>query len=764
MDNQASSLKHWIVVGLFVVFAIILFGMLWLFLFAPSNPTGFGWYLFSFAAGLTMIVLPCTLPLAFVIVPLSMGKGITKGLGIALAFGIGVAITLSLYGVAAAIVGQFAIGSLGAPLEVVKNWVYLIAGIFAYLFALGEVGLIKFRMPTYSGAAPAFIQKRKDIMKALFLGLFLGNIGVGCPHPATPLILVEIATSGNIFYGWSLFFIHAIGRVLPLLFLAVLGVLGVNGLSWLVTRKDKVERATGWAMVFVGAFILVLGLFTHDWWVNSGIHTQLEKITQEERLLDIVRENLNSDVTHAHGLEDGPGLFGLPLTLGNWVLVFLWILPIWWWYARRRKEMKSIPGTNMVPEKLSVSKNLSVKKYLFISLTLLLGFIFIYALPHNFIYHESQAQDHAHDSETADDHGHSMDEMMEHMHEDGTMHDHMEEMMEHDEHAGHEAQFHEESDVTSGIVVNFIPPSEEIIAGKSTKLKFFVNMLPGSFPITDLDLNHEKYIHVIGLRDDMNQFFHIHPHYAGPGLWEVEHTFAEPGTYKTWTDVTHRGVVHSFGHSTFTVKAETPQVKPTSRYIEFFKNVVVGNYQVAISHPEPIVMGRDTHIDFTIRDVLSNGVVLENYLGVPMHLAVIKDDLSTYLHTHPDDHSEESEDGHDHSQNIFGTKAFAHGSEIAVEGTHLGFTVNFPTAGVYKMFAQFRPAEIDLPPDEAVLAEFYVKVFETGPAYPETEGDGHDDHDHGASEPVSRVLLTIVSLVLIAVLGFGVYKFVNVKQ
>ncbi len=185
-----------------VLLAVIAGGLVWFFtttlnvqsgLEATGSTIGFGWYVFSFAAGLTMIVLPCTLPLAFVIVPLSMGKGMVKGLGMAICFGLGVAITLSLYGIAAAVIGKVAIGTLGAPLEVVKNWLYFVAGTLAYLFALGELGLINVRMPTYTGAAPAFIEKQRDYIKALALGLFLGNVGVGCPHPATPFILGRIA-------------------------------------------------------------------------------------------------------------------------------------------------------------------------------------------------------------------------------------------------------------------------------------------------------------------------------------------------------------------------------------------------------------------------------------------------------------------------------------------------------------------------------------------------------------------------------------------
>ena len=201
-------------------------------------------------------------------------------------------------------------------------------------------------MPTYTGAAPGFIQKRHDYLKAFFLGIFLGNIGVGCPHPATPVILTRIAASGDIFYGWLLFLVHAAGRILPLFLLALLGVLGVNALSWLVARKEKVERATGWGMVFVAGFILVLGLFTHDWWVASGQHSLLEELTQEETVTNLFAEQIGQGEAHEHRtqeLEGKTGLFGLPLSLGNWVLVLLWLIPLWWYYLKNRKATVQNP-------------------------------------------------------------------------------------------------------------------------------------------------------------------------------------------------------------------------------------------------------------------------------------------------------------------------------------------------------------------------------------------------------------------------------------
>jgi len=456
--------RTWLITLSVGLVAAIVFGLIWIFIISPTLPTGnLGWFLFSFATGLTMIVLPCTLPLAFVIVPLAMGRGMVKGLGMALSFGTGVALMLSLYGVIAAAVGGAAVGALGAPLESVKNWVYFIAGIFALIFALSEIGLLKVRMPTYSGAAPAFIQKRGHFLKAFLLGMFLGNIGVGCPHPATPLLLIEIASSGDILYGWLLFLVHAIGRVLPLLLLAFLGILGVNGLNWLVARKDKVEKVTGWAMVFVAGFILTLGLFTHDWWVNSGIHTQFEKLTQEERFIGILVEQLDSEVIHSHGIEEGLGLFGLPLWFGNWFLVSVWVIPMWWWWLRKRRRLLGSPSFRLrkLEEEIDLLEKrrreiegviklddvaadtdlaaleaeadalekqrreaeetvqfaeqgvlkspvardyeftaLTLWRNFFLTLTILLGLVFIYALPHNFLFHEALEKD-AHDDDHA---------------------------------------------------------------------------------------------------------------------------------------------------------------------------------------------------------------------------------------------------------------------------------------------------------------------------------------------------------------------------
>ena len=86
----------------FFLFSVIVIGLVWLA--SGSHPVS---VTLAYAAGLSMIFLPCTLPLVFVIIPLSMGKGFKKGISMALLFGLGVAITLTVYGVIVALVGDY---------------------------------------------------------------------------------------------------------------------------------------------------------------------------------------------------------------------------------------------------------------------------------------------------------------------------------------------------------------------------------------------------------------------------------------------------------------------------------------------------------------------------------------------------------------------------------------------------------------------------------------------------------------------------------
>lgn len=261
LTEAEKRIRIFFVVLAAILFSVFLIGLFWL----STTPVTAVGVLLSYTAGLSMIVLPCTLPLVFVIVPLSMGKGYKKGLGMAILFSIGITITLTLYGVAVALAGK------ALALTQVTQAMYLLAGILAFVFGLMELKLIEFEMPSYK-KMPQFIQKQPDLFKALLLGLFLGNAGVACPNPATYVILTYIASTGSVLQGVILQVANGIGRTIPLIFLSILGILGVNATQALVKRKNAIKKATGWGLVFFGAFIIVFAGFGHYWFLNTPVH------------------------------------------------------------------------------------------------------------------------------------------------------------------------------------------------------------------------------------------------------------------------------------------------------------------------------------------------------------------------------------------------------------------------------------------------------------------------------------------------------------
>jgi hypothetical protein len=92
-----------------------------------------------------------------------------------------------------------------------------------------------------------------------------------------------------------------------------------------------------------------------------------------------------------------------------------------------------------------------------------------------------------------------------------------------------------------------------------------------------------------------------------------------------------------------------------------------------------------------------------------MHVAIIKDDLKQLFHLHPSSHQQSLE--------IIKT-AFAHGTEEAddeIMNSDLPFSVTFPETGLYKIFAQFRPQELNADLDSFLVVSFWIDVTDQPP-------------------------------------------------
>lgn len=275
-EVTSSKSKNILLLLLFALLSAFIVGMLYLSTVelveeqVGSTPYA-SWILIAYAAGLSMIILPCTLPMVFIIVPLCMGKGPKKGLMIAVLFGAGLIITITGYGVGVALLGQY------TGIDQATQVMWLFAGSIAYVFGLTELKMLNIQLPVYS-RTPKFIEKSGDKLKPFLMGLLLGNAGVGCPNPFFYFMLAYIIGTGSTVVGASLGFIHGIGRAVPLILIGILAILGISATQTLVKKRVAVEKATGFGLVAVGAFILLLGLFGHPWWERSPMHLAWNEI------------------------------------------------------------------------------------------------------------------------------------------------------------------------------------------------------------------------------------------------------------------------------------------------------------------------------------------------------------------------------------------------------------------------------------------------------------------------------------------------------
>lgn len=313
--------KKFLVLISFLLFSIIVIGLFSFF----TNPTQSVGYTLSYIAGLSMIFLPCTLPLAFVIVPIAMAQSARKGLIMALLFGVGMMITFSIYGVVFPQIGKIT-GLLTA--NVIAG---MIGGGLAFVFGLSELGLIKIKIPGYEGPLPSFVNKLGSYPKVFTMGLILANVGVGCPNPVFYVLLAYVIGTADIVTGWSMMAVHGIGRATPLIFLVVLAILGINATQSIVKRAPDLRKWTAWSLIVIGTVLFVTtGLF-RGWFEESVFHEGWNS------LLGVLTGGKLQEVEELSE-ETSVILETIPQWLGPYVLVGMIVVPVAWYLIKRRGE------------------------------------------------------------------------------------------------------------------------------------------------------------------------------------------------------------------------------------------------------------------------------------------------------------------------------------------------------------------------------------------------------------------------------------------
>jgi len=209
------------------------------------------------------------------------------------------------------------------------------------------------------------------------------------------------------------------------------------------------------------------------------------------------------------------------------------------------------------------------------------------------------------------------------MNSDSDMQNSMNEMMGDDHGMMHNA------DVVSGGRQNQIESGNFVIKFSREKLSESViefEVLQKGKPVNNIDVVHEKIMHLVLVREDLKYFDHVHPEKTGEGKYSVPYEFLSGGSYRLWTDFTASGEQKILSFDFDVIASEKLE-----------KNTLNGLEVKMVIDSGEIVQGKTVQLKFEVTENGNKVPITEKFLGANAHMIEISEDLEEFGHMHDED-------------------------------------------------------------------------------------------------------------------------------
>ncbi|MCM3600497.1 hypothetical protein M3175_07130 [Robertmurraya korlensis] len=171
-------------------------------------------------------------------------------------------------------------------------------------------------------------------------------------------------------------------------------------------------------------------------------------------------------------------------------------------------------------------------------------------------------------------------------------------------------------------------------------------------PVSDLEINHEKYMHVIVVNEHLDTYQHIHPNEVGAGNYEVA-VELENDNYRVFVDIKPKDLSYTVQPMSIVVGEVTDThghgLQPDNDFTQEMDGKKVTLQMSSQTAGEAVTLNFE--LDAT---------ELEPYLGAMGHVVILDEHGEKYLHVHPEDTTKP----------VFGTQ--------------------FDQPGIYKIWAEFK--------------------------------------------------------------------------
>jgi len=232
---------------------------------------------------------------------------------------------------------------------------------------------------------------------------------------------------------------------------------------------------------------------------------------------------------------------------------------------------------------------------------------------------------------------------------------------------------------------------DSLPAAAGASLKFRVLGANGQ-PVTSYQQSHDKYLHLIAVRRDTTGFQHVHPQLAADGTWSVPIDLTA-GDWRVFADFVPAagaaiGKRMVLGADLAVAGDYRPAPLPAAS-----TTAKVDGYSVTLAGQ--LVAAQESELRLSVARGGQPVTDLQPYLAAYGHLVALRDGDLAYPHVHP---------------------AGAPGDGATQPGPDITFFATAPSAGVYRLFLDFRHGDV------VRTAEFTVRA--DGPPAPGTDPAG----------------------------------------
>ncbi len=158
-------------------------------------------------------------------------------------------------------------------------------------------------------------------------------------------------------------------------------------------------------------------------------------------------------------------------------------------------------------------------------------------------------------------------------------------------------------------------------------VKLYLEDDKGNVP--ELELNHDKLLHLIIVSEDLNEYFHLHPIQKNDRAYESDIVLTGH-SYKAFIDIKpKRGNYTVKGTALTTDNNIDRHNMSASLNVDEQKTKEVKGVIVEFQH-DTFETGKELKINFNIKNAIA-----EPYLGALGHVVIIDEQIENFIHVHP---------------------------------------------------------------------------------------------------------------------------------